>query len=227
MNKYLKLFNDQNLKKLKIRKLRSSNNGVVKAVCTADFLYYQIIKDKREYLIPSFIYALCSIIEENINCNFIDYFYSKFGEDYKSFSSVYIRMSFHDKLKVFIPTISDFKYDLNHEKNEIKIIKKMFDIRNQLIHIKQHYKSSMLFETNDGELFISNLDENELDIYDDLLYKKFDKNTLKDFYKAQQVFTPKIGQLFYTINRKNFNPQDWLIKLEKKENKFKLNRKNN
>jgi hypothetical protein len=222
-----KLLDDHNLKRLEIGKSRVYNSGSSEAVWTAEFLFKQIFKDKREYLKPSFVYALCSIIEENLNCNFIDYFYSKFGEEYKSYVTVFIKMSIHDKFKIAIPVISNYKYDLNHEKKEIKGIKQLFEIRNQLIHIKNHYRSTLWFETNDGKFCIKELDENELSIYDRVKYQKLDKEVLKEFYRAQREFTPKFHQLFQGMQRKNFNPQDWFIKLEKKEKKVSLKRKKN
>src|SRR5687768_16168 len=196
MKDFNKLIENYNIKRLEVSKTRIYNQGSSEAVWSAEFLFKEIFDNNRTYLKPSFIYALCSIIEENLNCILIDFFQSKFGENYKPFASTIIKMSIHDKLNIVIPTISDFKYQLNQDKKQIKTIKQLFEVRNQLIHIKNHYRTTLFFETADGKFYIRELDEKELSIYDSIKYEKLDKKILKQFYSAQKEFTPTFYMLF-------------------------------
>ncbi len=206
-----KLITDLDIKTAKYLKIKTYNAGVSEAVWSARHLFEQIYVEKKEYLKPSFIYALCSTIETGLNCSIIDFFYSKYGESYKPYASVLIKLTIHDKLRIVMPIISEYKYELNQEKIEIKNIKTLFDIRNQLIHIKNHYKSALFIEMNSGECYIHDLDEKELNIYDRAKYQKLDKNFLKILYRSQKEFTPFFHRICNKMRRKNFNPKDWLI----------------
>lgn len=205
--------NKSEQRKEKVITVKNYGAGSVEAVWAADFLYTKITKTGLDYLIPSYSYTLCSIIEENLNCLLIDFFYSKFGDKYKEYVAVYLKMTIHDKLKIVIPTISEFKYDLNHTKEEIIVIRQLFEIRNQLIHIKNHYYLAKFIKNNDGQEFMEELDEKQLNIYSDKKFEKLNKEKLLGFLKAQKAFTPFIHRLHSRIKRKDFKPADWLIQI--------------
>lgn len=224
MKDFKKFAEENDLKKLIVSKTRIYNQGSSEAVWSSEYLFKEIFINGKEFLKPSFIYALCSIIEENFNCILIDFFQSKFGDNYKIFAATHIKMAIHDKLCIVIPTISNFKYQLNQEKKEIKIIKQLFEVRNQMIHIKNHYRKTLYYETKSGKHYIEELDEKELNIYDSINYKKLDKRRLKQFYNAQKEFTPTFHMLFHRMKRKNFNPKDWFFEIKKTEDKIVVKR---
>jgi len=206
----------ENYKRIQLSNTKwSHSKGTIEARWASIFLYKQIFDKQEKYLRPAFVYTLCSIIEERINDNLIGYFFSKFGEDYKRFVSIFLKLSIHDKLKVFVPIISEYKYDLIHDKKEIIAIRKLFEVRNQLIHMKNHYKQTVQIVDQDDIFYLSELDEQETTIYDNINYNKLDKKTLTEFYEAEKEFCSWTSDLFPKILRKDFKMGLWITELKK------------
>lgn len=113
----------RSIKKIEKIHSRTYNRGTTNAVWSAKFLFKEIFENNRPFLKPSFIYALCSIIEENFNSVIIDFFEAKFGEEYKSYAAIFIKLSIHDKISMVVPVISNFKYQLNTDNSELRTIR--------------------------------------------------------------------------------------------------------
>jgi len=220
-----KILEDERLRRVVIRKGQQPDLGTFEARHAANHLLEKITEEKADFLKPSLIYSLSSLVEGKLNACFIDFCYSKFGDEYKNFSKSFIKMSIHDKFNLIIPIISNYEFNLNHSNKNIIVIKKMISVRNQLIHIKSHYVTYLFSEYENNEMFEQNMNQDELGIYHDSNFEKLDINFLNDCFNAVHTFSKKFSDLSKKINYKNFKPEEWFITLESKKMKIVITKK--
>src|SRR5689334_8485262 len=69
----------------------------------------------NEFLIPSFIFAICFGLEGRANDVYIDFFHQRLGPNYKDGVKPFLYMHLKEKLLILIPLLSNFEYRLNEE----------------------------------------------------------------------------------------------------------------
>ena len=208
---FQKILEEKKLKRVIRSRGRNHDLGTFQARHAANHLLEMVQEEKNDFLKPSLIYSLSSLVEGKLNSCFIDFCFSKFGDNYKEFSKSFIKMSIYDKFNIIAPVISNYKFNLNQNNENIIIIKKMIDTRNQLIHIKSHYVTFLFTEYENGEMFEEDVNQNELGIYHDTNFSKLDIDFLNDCYNSVNNFRLRFSELSKKINYKNFKPGDWFM----------------
>lgn len=118
---------------------------------TAAFLLRSIIESPLgNDLIPSYIANLVVAIESTINDAFIDFLHKRMGADYKRHCKTFLWLRFKEKVSLLVLLASDFKYELDGDFGDLKSILSLVDLRNRLLHVKQHWFSATVTETQDG-----------------------------------------------------------------------------
>jgi hypothetical protein len=187
---------------------------------SAKFLLDEIAKNPKEkFLVPSFIFAICAGIESTINDAYIDFFHKRMGAEYKEYAKAFIHLRLREKLIVLIPLVSNFSYRMNEDNNDFKALIGLFDLRNNLIHAKQHWHTATI--TQKGSYYYLEYDnEDSLDFY----ASDTPKITLDDLKKYMSLFK-KFRQDFRNLGgsigiagkfeRKDYKPRAWFKKIEK------------
>ena len=115
--------------------MTKSYSGLYYARKSAEHLLLEIESGKL-HLIPAFVYAVCSGIEGVINDNFIDFFHKKAGRSYKELVKPFIYMNLQEKLMIIVAVTSEYNYQIDKTFHSYKLLMKLFEIRNNFIHIK-------------------------------------------------------------------------------------------
>jgi hypothetical protein len=188
---------------------------------SAGFLLKEITNGPhKEHLIPSFISALCTGIESLINDCYIDFFHRKLGLNYRGQVNVFLYMRFKEKLATLVLLASNFEYQLNEDDQGVKGIMKLVDLRNNLLHGKQHWYSATLIEEDSGTNLLYD-NPNTSDFYRDHEQTVILVKDLKDYMKLFKRFLPDFWNLGGSIGtagkfaRKNYKPKSWFKKIEK------------
>ncbi len=191
-----------------------SNTGVWTSRKTAEFLLEKIKENvENQFLVPSYVAAICSGIEGDINTAYIDHFHKNLGKSYNKYVKPYLFMKVYDRLTQLPIIISNFKYRLNLDNKDIKKVCKLFELRNSYLHVKHMWHYADVYEDLHGNLIdIKYHDQNHPDPYRD--WDHFvDPKELDDCMKLFDKFLPTFYNIAKRINRKNFNPGDWFIKI--------------
>jgi hypothetical protein len=107
----------------------------------ADKLFKIVLdKPKENSLLPAYISSVCAAIEGCINEGYINFYYRKFGNDYKKHVSSFFYLSLEIKLKHLIHLVTNFKYSLNQNNPNVKFLFKVITLRNNLLHVQHHLK---------------------------------------------------------------------------------------
>ena len=194
-----------------------SNTGVWASRHAAEFMLKMIISHEyQEHLIPYYVSAICSGIEGQVNTAFIDHFHKHFGKTYRSYVRPYLLMKIYDRFVQLPIIVSNFKYVLNQDNPVVKEILSLFDLRNQMLHVKHLWHYADIVEDATGNIIdIQYHDPNHPDPYRESKYSFPDIEKLKKYMWLFNKFIPKFSNIANNINRKNFNPEDWFVLIKK------------
>jgi len=127
------------------KKLFKLNYALNCAKQTAEYIYTSVIEKNeadKEFMIPHLFISMGTVIEGLLNNVLIDYFYHKLGTSHYDYVKTFLGLAFHNKLKLTVPLITDYQYELNMNKkdkrNYLKKIYEIIDIRNMFVHVKEH-----------------------------------------------------------------------------------------
>ncbi|UAA37857.1 hypothetical protein KIH87_14290 [Paraneptunicella aestuarii] len=192
-----------------------SNAGIYTARRAAEHLLHEI-NSNHEFLIPSFLSSIAAGIEGEINTAYINHFHKKFGKQYTKHIKPYLFMKIYDRLSQLPIVLSGFKYMLNDQDERIKAIFELFELRNRVLHIKHlHHYADIYQDENGNILNINYHTPNHPDPYREHFanFPKIEElnSYLELFYKVIRKF----NNLSDTINRRNFNPEGWFIRISK------------
>lgn len=192
-----------------------SNYGVWASRQSAEFLLREMESQSfRHYLAPSFIAALCAGIEGEINTCYVDFFHKKLGKKYRPYLRPYLMLRVEDRLTQLPLLLSNFKYVLNGKHAPIKQVLELFDRRNQLLHVKHLWHYADVTEDEKGNIIsIKYHDERDRDPYRGSTTEFVKKNDLRAYMKLYNEFIPRFAGLAGRINRKNFNPHGWFVRV--------------
>ncbi|HHB76085.1 MAG TPA: hypothetical protein ENK84_06045 [Desulfobulbus sp.] len=194
-----------------------SNIGVVYSRHSSEYLFKQIVSERKKYdfLIPAYITVVCAGIEGKINTAFIDCLHKRLGKEYKTFVRPYLFMRIRDRFEQMPIIVSNFKYRLNTKNEKIKEIFKIFEFRNQLVHVKQHWHYADPIHDENGELISLKYKENNTnDPYrTGFVIEKLSEEELAKIFNVYKSFISKFSNIANNINRKNFNPENWFVKI--------------
>jgi hypothetical protein len=203
-----------------LRKIESpiqSNYGIYISRQAAEFLFDTIMNNKnKEYLIPSFIAAICCGIEGEINTAYVNFFHKKFGKSYMNFLRPYLFMKLYDRFFQLPIILSNCKYELNLNNQKVKDTLELFEFRNRLLHVKHLWHLADIYEDDNGNIYkIEYHDRNHPDPYRDVDSLAIEATQIKAIMKLYNQFISKFSTITETINRHNFNPDGWFLKTKK------------
>lgn len=123
--------------------------------------------ENHKFLIPSFYFSLCSLVEGSLNSSISVYFMVNRMGNNPDLINFYHRLGFIQKLRIAIPLISNNKFKVNFENEHVNRVIEMFETRNKFIHIsnkiietgKENKHQSILSEISISKIEISNLDK--------------------------------------------------------------------
>lgn len=195
-----------------------SNIGIVYSRYAAEYLLKEIDGAdadafKREFLIPSFLSALCAGLEGQINDGYIDFFFRKVGKNYKKYLRPFLSRDIRERFKILILLISDYKYELNEANADIKALFELFDLRNKLLHVKNHKHEVSYTGDKDYWYDFAFVTPDETDPYQDKVTTVINESQLKRFMKVYNTLIPKLSNIEFCIRRKNFNGQNFFLKI--------------
>lgn len=195
-----------------------SNTGIVYSRYAAEYLLKEIegadADDfKREFLIPSFLSALCAGLEGQINDGYIDFFFRKMGKNYKKYIRPFLSRDIRERFKILILMISDYKYELNEANPDIKALFELFDLRNRLLHVKNHRHEVSYTGDKDYWYDFAFVTPDETDPYQDKVTTVINESKLQRFMKVYNTLIPKLSNIEFCIRRKNFNGHDFFLKI--------------
>lgn len=200
----------------------SSNIGGYCANKSAELFLEMILDDPKsnDYLIPSYMAALCAGIEGAVNDAYISFLYRKMGGAYREFVRPYILARFPDKFRQLIPLISSYKYKLNQDADDVRGVLRLFDVRNSLLHVKHHWHAATIIDLGYGSGFNIVCDEVfSEDPYRDSPGKVITAEDLKRFKGIYDRFVPAFSNIEHYIKRKNFSDKTvkaWFVKISTK-----------
>jgi hypothetical protein len=193
-----------------------SNFGVWASRQSAEFLLAQIEKDcHRNFLAPAFVGALCAGIEGEINTGYVDLFHKKLGEGYGKYIKPYLFLRVEERFRQLPLLLSNFRFSLNEKDERVKKVLRLFDLRNQLLHVKHLAHYADVTESEDGRILdIQYCDKNHPDPYrfstDDIVKEEL----LREYMCLYNEFIPQFAGLASRITRRNFNPKGWFVPVQ-------------
>jgi hypothetical protein len=195
-----------------------SNIGTVYSRYAAEYLLDEIDgagadEFKREFLIPSFISALCAGLEGQINDGYIDFFFRKVGKSYRKYIHPFLSRGIRERFKILILLISDYKYEINEANPDIRTLFELFDLRNRLLHVKNHRHEVRYNGTKDYWYDFFFVSPDETDPYQHKVTAVINETELKRFMMVYNKLIPKLSNLEFCIRRKNFNGHDLFLKI--------------
>jgi hypothetical protein len=100
------------------------------------------------------------------------------GRDYKDFVRSLIYLRTREKLILIVPLVSGFSYQIDESNEDFKAIISLFDLRNALIHAKQHWHPAIVLQ--EGKR----------------LSLRYENAEALDFYSSD---TPKLAPVIYGV----------------------------
>lgn len=130
--------------------------GVFSARHAAEHLFAEITHDwgHNHTLIPSYIAALCMGLEGQINSILIEHFFEAVGSRYKNIIKPLLMLNARDRFSTAVVLASDYRYELNHGDPRVNQLFQLFELRNRVVHVKQHRKIATVSQNADG-IFIT------------------------------------------------------------------------
>jgi hypothetical protein len=190
-----------------------SNLGVWASRRSAEFLLAQIEKDcHRNFLAPAFVGALCAGMEGEINTGYVDFFHEKLGENYGKYIKPYLFLRIEERFRQLPLLLSNFRFSLNEKDEKVKKVLRLFDLRNQLLHVKHLTHYADVTESEEGSIVdIQYCEKSHSDPYrfssDDIVKVEL----LREYVCLYNEFIPQFAELASRINRRNFNPKGWFV----------------
>jgi len=189
-----------------------SNHGIYISRRASEYLLSKINSGNHEFLVPSYIAALCAGIEGDINTAFIDYFHHKIKINYMPYVRSYIFMRIDERFAQLPLLLSESRFRLNHDNEAVKNALALFELRNSLMHVKHLWHPAKIEVDAEGNWWgIDYIDLNHPDPYrgDKELDKRYDLNS---FMKTYNTLIPFFHGIASKIKRKNFNPKAIFIR---------------
>ena len=145
----------------------------------------------------------------------MDFFHKKLGKQYQQYIRPYLMLRVEDRLTQMPLLLSNFKYSLNSKDPRVKLLLKLFDRRNQLLHVKHLWHYADVTEDEAGNvLSIKYHDENDQDPYRASTTEFLARKDLHAYMQLYNEFIPRFSSLASRITRKNFNPHGWFLRVE-------------
>lgn len=188
----------------------------------ATFLLKEIAKDhEKEFLVPSFIFAICLGVEAGINDLYIDFFKHRLGPSYKDCVKPFLYLSMREKLLILLPIVSGFNFQLDLENDDVKGILRLFELRNNLTHPKQHWYVATVFNDalNESDIVLDNA--NITDFYSSKRGRHITVDELKEYFRLSEMFVSDFRAIAgsYRLSggfRKGFKPRGWFKETTRK-----------
>jgi hypothetical protein len=206
---------------LKVRELPvRSNSGGYSARQSAEFLLQAIERDpEADFLVPYFVAALCAGIEAALNTAYVDHFHKHLGKAYRKYAKPYLMLRLEERLIQLPFLVSGFKYVLNEKDPRVKQVLRLFDLRNQMLHVKHLWHYADITEDERGTIIdIRFADRHDSDPYR-LDKKPVDLCELREHMKLHKVFVAQFLNLGSRMTRKNFKSREWFVPVTKKRAK--------
>ncbi len=185
----------------------TSTHGVFTARFAAEHLLAEVISDprKNDPLVPSYIAALCMGIEGQINSILIEHFFDVVGSKYKEIAKPLLFLNVRDRFSIAVLLASDYCYELNHKNERVIQLFQLFDLRNRVVHVKQHRKIGTLVKNQQSSsLTIDNPDPS--DPYGPEHQWKVDVKQLRSWLRLFNYWIPRLSFLGTNIKNTRFNP---------------------
>lgn len=95
-------------------------------------------EDTASYKYFAFVTLCASTLEFSLNQLIIDYCLSRYGlDEYKSYSEIYIKIPFKQKLELVPHIVTDSNYAINKDVLSYKVLAELITLRNKLVHGKE------------------------------------------------------------------------------------------
>ena len=185
----------------------TSTMGVFSARYAAEHLLDEITSDfdQNYSLIPSYIAAFCMGLEGQINSILIEHFFEAVGAKYKQIIKPLLMLNIRDRFSVAVVLASEYRYELNKEDPRVIELFKLFELRNRVVHVKQHRKIGSINRGEEG-ISITIDDPDPSDPYGPEQKWKVDSKTLRAWMSLFNYWVPRLSFLGTNIKRKQFNP---------------------
>ncbi len=187
------------------------------ALEAATLLHKQIeASADNDVLIPSYCAAVCSAIEGVVNTAVIDFFFHKFGAEYRRHSKPYLKMPVEDRFRNMVLVLSGFRYQLNERHDDIVAVFRLFEIRNRLLHAKEQWHLVHAVEAEGGRLHIADYVHDPVDDpYAKPLRQMASPAELAKYLVVARHILYAFDNFERKVNRRNYNPRDWLVLIKR------------
>jgi hypothetical protein len=196
-----------------------SNRGTFSVRRSADVLREAILTDKSKFdaLTPFYVAAVCAHMEGALNNCFVEHLHRKLGKDYAKHLRPFLFLKIQDRMEMAPLLLSDYRFKLNDKHESVKAALALFDKRNQFLHVKDlwHYAE---VEYGEKEAIVAWEFQNKdhPDPYrTDWGQGLFEKLSIEEIESLQKRFTKRFRTMPNSVNRKNFRPDEWLVRVTK------------
>lgn len=199
----------------KIQPVRSFQ-GTSAAMKSAEVLRNAIVSDRKnlDSLTPYYIAAVCAHMEGELNNCFVEFLHRKLGKNYGPYLRPFLFMKIQDRMELAPLLLSDYRFQLNGKCEFVKSSLRLFDMRNHFLHVKDLWHYANVEYGHSGEvLSLQFHNENHPDPYRDT--DLVERIPFEEVADIQKRFTRRFGTMPNAVNRKNFQPDEWLLRVKR------------
>ena len=178
-------------------------DGKYCARATSDYIY-DLLNEKwahHEFLIPSYIFSITSGIEGEINDAFIGFFIAKCGDRHKAFAKPYLRAPFNIKIRQAVLLLSSYRYELDESYDDVKLLDRLFQLRNMIVHITHHAQPLEIFVDEQGGEFTYDHKHNNYYARDGV--DALTMSDIRKYHKLYDTFIRDFTSLETRLSRSN------------------------
>jgi len=155
-------------------------------------------------------------MEGALNNCFVDFLHRKLGKGYAKHLKPYLFMKIQDRLEMAPLLLSNFEYELQANSNHVKEVLRLFDLRNQFLHVKHLWHYADVRFDDDGHIVgFEYHNKAHPDPYRGDSGSWPQSKELRTLFKAHDRFIHRFSSLNNAISRKSFKADEWVQRVKR------------
>lgn len=177
-------------------------------------------KSSSDILMPYYVAAVCAHMEGELNNCFVEHLHNKLGKCHRRYLRPYLFMKVQDRMELAPLLLSEYRFRLNDKCGFVKSSLKLFNIRNRFLHVKDlWYYAEVEFDDGGDIIGLEYHAKNHPDLYRIEVSESLPATiSIDEIEEIQRRFTTRFRTMPNSLNRKNFRPDEWLVRIKKDPN---------